>query len=301
MRDIFVIGAQKAGTTFLHNLIAADRRVASPPVKEPHYFSSTLYSGRDWEDLFDPKPDSIARIDSSASYLHIDGVADRIYAARGSSPLILAVLRDPLERAISSYFHAVKHGREVRIAADALMITHTDYESVRAAEEKAIRSSLSRRTSVKRSGDPARHDDDVYADPLFAFRYCASSFFGDQLAPFIARFEQVRVIDFPRLVRAPDQVLARIYDLIGEAPQSRLEETPETNQTKVRPIAVLRRYFANLSATMGSVPATLFGAAAVPRILNLDYDSKRVKANLPSLPWVAPARAQYEALIKRAL
>jgi len=301
MRDIFVVGAQKAGTTFLHNLIVADRRIAQPPVKEPHYFSSTLYSDRQWEDLFEPEPDSIARIDSSASYLHIEGVADRIHAARGSSPLILAVLRDPLDRAISSYFHAVKHGREVRAAVDALMVARTDYESVRAEEERAIRLSLSRRTSVKRSGDPLRHDDDAYADPLFAFRYCASSFFGDQLAPFIARFEQVRVIDFPLLVRAPDQVLAQIYDLLGETPPSRLEQTRETNPTKVRPIAVAGRYFANLRDSIGFGPAAVVGTTAVPRILGLDYDAKRVKERLPSLPWVAPARAQYEALIQRAL
>ena len=122
--NLLVIGAMKAGTTTLHAWLGQHPDIAMSTIKEINYFVS---------DRTDRNPawyarhfDSQApfRGESSTSYTKFPqrpGVPQRIHALVPDARLIY-VLRDPIERTVSHYLHAVQRGREHRSLNDALAI-----------------------------------------------------------------------------------------------------------------------------------------------------------------------------------
>ena len=128
--NFLVIGAQKAGTTALYHYLKQHPQVYMSPVKEPHFFS---YEGeepdhrgpRDREilsrmvvtdrnaygELFRGAAGEAAVGEASAGYLY-DPEAPRCIRRYAPDARLIAVLRDPAERAYSSFLHMVRDGRE---------------------------------------------------------------------------------------------------------------------------------------------------------------------------------------------
>jgi hypothetical protein len=124
MPNFFVVGAQKAGTTSLYHYLNQHPQVFMSPVKEPHFFEGLqseyrrpgrrkppVANLRDYEALFSGASGEIAVGEASASYLYSPEAPVLI---RRSVPeaRIIAVLRDPAERAYSNFLHVVQVGRE---------------------------------------------------------------------------------------------------------------------------------------------------------------------------------------------
>ena len=120
--DFVVIGAQKAGTSSLYAQLAAHPSVLPAIRKELHFFDRApqpLVRYRAWF----PRRTALARLDARTGrgitgeatpfYLCHPAVPDRLHAAAPDARLI-AVLRDPVGRAISGYHHAVRNGHEDR-------------------------------------------------------------------------------------------------------------------------------------------------------------------------------------------
>ncbi|MCJ1960820.1 sulfotransferase domain-containing protein [Novosphingobium mangrovi (ex Hu et al. 2023)] len=296
MKDIFVVGAQKAGSTFLHNLLAENDFLAEPPVKEPHFFSSSLWPGQAWPSLF-AHADASMRLDSSVSYLHIPSSASRIHADRGEGAYVFAVVRDPVERAVSAYFHSLKHGREVRRAKDVFAVSGTTYEQIRQEEEVRLEAAFARGACIMRETSATQHSDRVYHDPSFNYRYIANSFYADQLAPYLSMFPNLKVIDFKFLVRNPEVVVSRISDLLGRplAPPARGGQ--DKNSTRVDRQIVMKRQYRNLSRASGHLRGGLTLLRNMPAILQLEFDARKIVRDVEAAPWAAPARASYEALL----
>lgn len=112
---VFIIGAQKAGTTTLFKHLVQHPQIAGSR-KEPHFFDYS-YTGRsrDFEKIFGHVSRLRVRwlVDASPSYLFHPAVPARIAAHYPDSQLI-ALLRDPADRAVSHYFHNLRKGRETR-------------------------------------------------------------------------------------------------------------------------------------------------------------------------------------------
>lgn len=128
--DFFIIGAPKAGTTALHAALAAHPQVFMPGLKEPKFF---LYDGsrpvptrgpgdahgireavwrRDrYEALFADAPPGRLRGESTAFYLQDPVALGRIRAEIPEAKLV-AVLRDPVDRAYSNWLHLWADGLE---------------------------------------------------------------------------------------------------------------------------------------------------------------------------------------------
>jgi hypothetical protein len=106
------IGAQKAGTTTLHTLLAAHPQVYLPPVKEVHFFSLHYAQGAAWytQQFAAAVPDQSCG-EITPYYLFHPQAPRRIRALLPSVRLI-ALLRDPVERCLSQYFHARRLGLE---------------------------------------------------------------------------------------------------------------------------------------------------------------------------------------------
>jgi hypothetical protein len=136
--NLFLIGAMKSGTTTLHELLACHPEIAMCEPKEPCYFVDpdqlqTLWPEMwrlgFWRDeahylaLFEGKPGARYFGESSTDYSKhptIDGVVERI-AGFNPDARFVYVMRDPIERTLSHYWHMVEHRGEKRAPLDAIV------------------------------------------------------------------------------------------------------------------------------------------------------------------------------------
>ena len=129
----FVIaGAPKAGTTALHAALATHPQLYLSPVKEPKFYltdgrpppASTqrgpgdAHSAQEWVwrrdrylDLFDRAPAEAVRGESTPFYLY-DLAAQRRLVADVPGIKVVAVVRDPVDRAVSNWVHLRADGLE---------------------------------------------------------------------------------------------------------------------------------------------------------------------------------------------
>ena len=110
MVDFIGLGAQKAGTSWLYTCLYEHPGVYAP-VKEIHFFSRDRFKkGIDWYMAqFAKKPAGTIAGEFSTSYLNHPEVPARI-AKHCPNAKLIAVLRNPVERAYSEYRNAIKAG-----------------------------------------------------------------------------------------------------------------------------------------------------------------------------------------------
>jgi hypothetical protein len=115
--DFIIIGAQKCGTTFLYDELAKHACIAPAITKEIHFFDFKFNRGVDWYRACFAQPRGQARgqarITGEASpyYIFHPLVARRIANVAPQAKLI-ALLRNPVNRAYSHYQHEVRLGFE---------------------------------------------------------------------------------------------------------------------------------------------------------------------------------------------
>jgi hypothetical protein len=122
--NFLVIGAQRAGTTLLHRILEAHPRVFVPSRrKEVHYFDRYWDRGVDWYAKFFPPDDEAGRYDAigevTPDYLFDPRVPLLIHELLPSCRLIVS-LRNPVDRAYSSYAHALRSRNEKRKFEDMM-------------------------------------------------------------------------------------------------------------------------------------------------------------------------------------
>lgn len=120
-----MIGAQRCGTTYLHDLLDAHPRIAMarPSRPEPKVFLSAEQTarGRDWyvATWFAGAGDVDLLGDKSTSYLEHPEAAARARAVLGD-PRVHVQFRDPVQRAVSNWAFSTDNGYEDRPLAEAL-------------------------------------------------------------------------------------------------------------------------------------------------------------------------------------
>ncbi len=120
-----VVGAQRSGTTYLYQVLDEHPGVAMarPVWPEPKFFldDDKFDRGMDWYEetfFFHAEPGQI-RGEKSVGYLESAVAADRIVATLPHARIV-AILRDPIERAVSNYRFSVANGLEDRSIEAAL-------------------------------------------------------------------------------------------------------------------------------------------------------------------------------------
>ncbi|MGF1605389.1 MAG: sulfotransferase [Rhodothalassiaceae bacterium] len=125
---LIIIGAQKAGTTSFAELLATHSQIAMGEDKEPDFYAAQWTRGMAWYRGLYAQARAPWLIDASPSYStgFIDpethqpfAVAERLARTVPDARLIYLV-RDPVKRAYSSYWHERRYGSEKRAAAAAL-------------------------------------------------------------------------------------------------------------------------------------------------------------------------------------
>lgn len=129
--NLFLVGSMKSGTSSLHSYLGSHPSIFMVPMKEPTHFvdgaelkpvSPGLWEAGIWRDraqyldMFADAGNANVVGESSTNYSklpQITGVAQRI-AEFNPSARILYIMRDPIERSISHYWHMVKWHNESR-------------------------------------------------------------------------------------------------------------------------------------------------------------------------------------------
>lgn len=126
MNNLFIIGAQRSGSTYLYNILDSHPEVSMirPVRPEPKFFlnqDSILQGKSFYEDHFfsEPKPNTRYFGEKSTSYIESEVAAAGI-ASFYPHAKILIILRNPVDRAYSNYLFTKSHGLEGESFARAL-------------------------------------------------------------------------------------------------------------------------------------------------------------------------------------
>lgn len=202
--DFLVIGAAKSGTSALYYQLAAHPEIFMSPVKEPNFFAlrnlGANFKGPGDGDTINRRsvttPEDYQRLFSRRAGERVAGEASTLYLYSPQAPAeirrlhpgmkLIAVLRNPVDRAFSSYRHLVRDGRETETFAGGL-----------AAEESRIAAGWSH-----------------------IWHYTKVGFYGRQLLRYREMFpaEQLAVFTYDRFCERPQAVLREIFELLGVDP-----------------------------------------------------------------------------------
>jgi hypothetical protein len=227
--DAVIIGAQKCGTSSLHHYLTQHPGVISPLRKEVHYFDVNFKLGEAWYRAhFGRRGEPGLNFDASPYYLFHPLVAERMHELLPQAKLIV-LLRDPVRRAYSQYWHERDKGRERLSFEDALK-----------AEPERV-DEAHRRLASGEIGASREHQ---------IHSYVARGRYAEQLERWLKLYprEQLLVLRFEDLVKDPLAVLnqALAYLRLPPMQEARLEArytrsyppmNPETGER-------LREYFA---------------------------------------------------------
>lgn len=201
-----IIGAQKGGTTSLFNYLVQHPEVRAPFGKEIHYFDLHHDRGENWYRGRFPYVYQLRggsqTLDASPYYL-AHPLAPQRAARLLPGVKLIAVLRNPVDRALSHYQHELRGGRESLTFAEAI-----EREAERLAGEE----------------ERLRTDPSYYSYSHRRYSYTLRGLYVDQLRRWVEHFprSQLLVIQSEWLFRDPVAASALVYDFLGLRPH-RLE------------------------------------------------------------------------------
>jgi hypothetical protein len=197
--DFLVIGAQKAGTTALYAYLRWHPGITGPSWKEVSFFDRHWWRGEAWyRGQFPLRAGERLVGEASPSYLFHPLAPGRARSLVPDAKLV-ALLRDPVDRAYSQYQHEVALGREPLSFEDAL-----------AAEDDRLAGEVERLTEDPRAFSRAWWDH----------TYAARGRYAEQLERWLAVFprEQLLVVPTEELGERPAEIYASILAFLGAEP-----------------------------------------------------------------------------------
>ncbi len=140
--DFFVVGAQKSGTTSINAYLKNHPSIQMPRRKELHFFDheNSFYSTEvDYSELhnwFDfTVGDAIKRGESTPIYMYWEPCIQRLWQYNRQLKLI-AILRNPVERAYSHWNMEYSRGNEIRSFEESIKEEITSYRGSYRAQDR---------------------------------------------------------------------------------------------------------------------------------------------------------------------
>jgi hypothetical protein len=236
--DAMIIGAMKSGTSSLHYYLTQHPQVIAPLRKEVHYFDLNFERGESWYRAnFGREGQAGINIDSSPYYLFHPLVPQRAHALVPNAKLVV-LLRDPVRRAYSHYWHQRDKGRESLSFEDAI-----------AAEPDRI----------DRDHQRLALGEIEISEAHQCFSYLARSRYAEQLERWLRFYprEQLLVLRFEDLARDPLLVTNEALAYVGLSPLSgaKLEPRHTRKYPPLDPATAerLRDYFVPHDAALAKV------------------------------------------------
>ena len=211
--DFIVIGAEKSGTTSLHQYLKLHPQVVAPIEKEIDFFDIEYSCGIEWYLAhFPPASKKIglqnesdqASLDravlsqtnwitgeTSANYLYSDVAPERIFRHFPNIKLAV-ILRDPVDRTVSRYNMMVRNGSEKRSFQTAIA------EEIACIEQATV-------------------DGEIAWNALNRCRHVGNSLYYHHLKRWLARFprQQMLVLQSENLFAQPQTTMQQLYQMLG--------------------------------------------------------------------------------------
>ncbi|WP_207426492.1 sulfotransferase [Pedobacter sp. SYSU D00535] len=119
--SFIIVGAQKGGTSSLYYYLSQHPELSMSTVKEVHYFDINYLKGPNWYKKHFIRKDGCLAGEASPYYLFHPYVPGRI-SRDLPTVKIIALLRNPVDRAFSHYRHCVKQGIEKLTFEEAITL-----------------------------------------------------------------------------------------------------------------------------------------------------------------------------------
>tara|TARA_R110002096_G_scaffold164099_1_gene331767 strand:- start:1329 stop:2264 length:936 start_codon:yes stop_codon:yes gene_type:complete len=136
MPNLYLSGVEKAGTSFLYDLIAQHSQIFAPKVKEPRVFLEGIWNDKgdmswgEYEELYRAVEGERYILDGSPLYFYYEEAMRRISEEANGEATMIVVLRDPISRAYSHYQMMLTLGSVPRLSFSELFSrsTNEDHE-----------------------------------------------------------------------------------------------------------------------------------------------------------------------------
>jgi hypothetical protein len=200
--SVLLIGAQRSGTTSLFNYLVRHPDVLPPLGKEIHFFDLHYARGARWYRGRFPFAYRLRggaiTLDASPYYLLHPQAAERASSLLPEVKLV-AVLRNPVERAFSHYQHEVRDGRETLTFPEAV-----EQEAARLAGEE----------------ERLAREPGYYSYNHHRYSYTRRGLYLEQLRRWEARYgrERLLVLQSEALFRDPAAAVDRVQAFLGLRP-----------------------------------------------------------------------------------
>lgn len=194
MPDFLGLGTQKGGTTYLHRLLQQHPQVFLAHPKEVHYFSLHQDRGLDWYANHFADASTRQRCGEVTPYYLFHSLAPERIAVELPAVKLIVLLRDPVERALSQYFHSRRLGLEP-----------LELEAAFAAESERLADADE---TLQRGESHCSHQQ---------HSYLSRSRYEQQLPRFNALFgdEQLLVLRSEDLFDQPQRVWVKVLTFLG--------------------------------------------------------------------------------------
>jgi hypothetical protein len=193
--DFLILGAQKAGTTALYAYLRWHPEITGPSFKEVSFFDRHYANGERWYRAHMPARRRSLVGEASPSYLFHPLAPERVAGLLPEARLI-ALLRNPVDRAFSHYQHEVALGREPLSFEDAI-----------AGEDERMEGELER----------MRRDPTYFSHAWWNYTYLARGRYAEQLERWHELFprEQLLVLFTEELSSDTAATYRRALDFLG--------------------------------------------------------------------------------------
>ncbi|HTQ55187.1 MAG TPA: sulfotransferase [Bryobacteraceae bacterium] len=239
--DFLVIGAARAGTTSLYRYLKSHPQIYLSPIKEPKYFaypetrptlvgprrnSPLVWKIEDYRRLFQARAGEIAAGEMSPQYLYSECAPAAIRRLIPQAKLI-AILRDPAERAFSHFCHNRSGGVEPL----------SDFAAALAAEDERMAQGW-----------------------WSSFHYRHRGYYARQLNRYLKLFprEQILVLLYDDMLADCHAFLRRICAFLGIDESHKFDTTERDNATVGIPRSpILRRFLRSAGPAKSTIRTAL--------------------------------------------
>lgn len=128
--DFLIIGTQRGGTTSLYHYLQAHPCIGPASTKEVHFFDMRFHKGLAWYRGHFPSRIEQYAVEQAHGHSLVTGEATALYLFHPHAPKrvaealpfvkLIVLLRNPVNRALSHYYHAIKHGQETLSFEEAI-------------------------------------------------------------------------------------------------------------------------------------------------------------------------------------
>jgi hypothetical protein len=193
--DFLILGAQKAGTTALYAYLRWHPEITGPSFKEVSFFDRHYAKGERWYRAHMPVRRRSLVGEASPSYLFHPLAPERVARLLPDARLI-ALLRNPVDRAFSHYQHEVALGRE-----------RLSFEAAVDREEERMQGEL----------DRMLRDPSYFSLAWWNYTYVARGRYAEQLERWFASFprEQLLVLFTEELSADTARTYRRVLGFLG--------------------------------------------------------------------------------------